>query len=212
MFFDFYTYPILTFGIPLASIIAINYHKDTSYTLKKALKLMGLCMLTWFLGYVLIWAGKILLSTAILGADEFTEVLKSVGFRLSMSYDIYDVSSLWYVALILCLKNFYYVPMIVLLVIWLIAFIFFRKKLSQLLKALVYILIGILPFIWLGIAANATYIHHWFQNRMIGLSFFCLILGLLFCLDFQKIESAVNRIKELLVRRFFRNESKNTKN
>ncbi|MGN1054780.1 MAG: hypothetical protein ACI4P1_05830 [Erysipelotrichaceae bacterium] len=52
-YFDFLTYPIISFGIPMITYLLMNRKK-----IKDSLMDIGLCFLFWGAGYVGMWAGK----------------------------------------------------------------------------------------------------------------------------------------------------------
>jgi len=147
-------------------------------------------LLTWFLGYVLMLAGKAFLSAIILGPDEIAALSDSLKFRLSMSYDKYSASTLWYIAIAKSLFTFFYTPLVIFTAICGVLYIFYGKKIKQLGFVLVFSSIAVLPLIWLGIGAQPTYIHYWFQGRTLGLSFFSFVLAWLLTIDMNKIHQS----------------------
>lgn len=165
-YFDFLTYPLLTFGVPVIFLISLNEQnfKDNFILLVK-------CAIFWSLGYVLMWAGKWILGSIVTGTNVLKQAKDAIKFRTSSSLEGKEFSYFQVVILNLCSGIF--VPMI------LAAFAIFicntKRGLTIQRKNLIFIVCALMPFVWYAIAKNHSFIHSLFTYRILGITVFAIL-------------------------------------
>lgn len=173
MYFDFYTTPIITFGLPLIYLNLLYVKQNEVLSLKQTAKDAVL----WMIGYGGMWISKLVLTTLFTDINGirngFLSFFQRVGIQkvesLSECYDA--VGALKSVALVSTGwpdKAGIKVAGAVLAVVVLFAVIQFIRS-HQPLKALkdhvLFLVIACLPILWFVAAAQPTYIHAYFQYR-----------------------------------------------
>lgn len=200
MFFDFYTYPYLTLGYPLAAIVFYTIIKKEKTTFE-LFKISLMCIFTWTLGYLLTWGANILLSGLIFGAEELQITRSVVDRRLSNNGESINtyvpVISFFvhaYKSIVSMIKEMLQPPngyiYTLFLICWVGVFSFYKKKhffdnrYLSLLALVAYI------FIWFGIAPSPAL---YFQYKGVALYIFLLTYLLLNSIDYIKISKKMCR-------------------
>lgn len=169
-YFDFLTYPIATFGIPMLMLLLLQ----RSEKLEKKLVNIAKCGLFWCIGFGGLWVCKWALCYIVCGYN-LSQIFSIVAERTSMS----EVPSVLYVEF----KNFaeFFKTLATFFVL---AFVtgrnFFKKRSASALESaqyraiFPYLLVSSAPFVWFAFAANHSNNHYWFTNKalwttMVGL-------------------------------------------
>lgn len=176
-FFDFYTTPVLTFGLPMIYLYLLYNRDHTAVSLKK---IIGNALI-WLAGYVLMWLAKLLLTTAFTPVNALDQGFGSFAGRIGIE----KVSGL----------EAYYNPMagiravaaslysdregklillaaVVLFCLFvLIRLLKIKPSANALFSHTGLLFLAALPVLWFAIAAQPTANHHWFQYRGIAASF-----------------------------------------
>lgn len=164
-FADLLTTPLLTLCFPLILYICLNAPKCAKAAARDVL-CMSVC---WAVGYVGMWAGKWVLATLLTDMNVIRDALSTVMFRTSqmdgrgkaISYmDILrrnwsrlEKSPVWGASLLVMLAG-------ILTAGW-------QRKLKQLLpRVCCFGLVILLPFLWMRLAGNHSYIHLHFVSRV----------------------------------------------
>ena len=180
-FFDFYTTPIVTFGIPV--LIYLVATRETQKPIWIALK----TFFAWIYGYVMMWFMKLLLvtmftdingfqdgfhrfaeRTGILAAPGSQDSYSAVGALKAVCHTVFQEVAVRYVFIVVSI-----------MALTCIAVIWIKQKSAGFLHACPLLLVGILPLVWFMVAAEATSIHAWFQYRSVAVSFMVLFLLIL---------------------------------
>lgn len=157
VFFDFLTVPIITLCFPL-----------TIYCLMQrdfiCLRNVLILILFWLLGYGGLWMTKWLLATLITGQNFFTDAFNSIfirtyGEEITLTYSK-GIGIIYYIVL------FSYTCLI-----WK-----YRYKKPFLYKYFYFLIISLLPGVWLMVLRGHTLHHFWFTYRTFYASFFALII------------------------------------
>lgn len=186
-YFDFYTAPLLTLGLPLCFLLYL-YQTDVTQVQEKksALKIILLASISWFLGYGAMWLIKLRLISVFMPYNGFQVGFESFIWRVGVIKDENFMES--YNALLANAKAFAALVStttlgIIIATIIAISTIFFIIKLAQkkLLKRWMqsswpFFLVALFPLIWFSIAAQPTSIHYWFQYRPLGITVFCILV------------------------------------
>lgn len=174
-YFDFYTTPLLTFGLPLLALsICQCYTEDppkAKTLLLQMLKLFGV----WFCAYVLMWIAKLSLSTLFTSENAFASAWGSAAVRLGIekSPDLlfrYDKLA----AILSAFKHLFDRPMFLLFLIVCTAaavvLALFRTNRASYARGAVMLLIAAFPVLWTLVATQPMYMHAHFQYRILAIT------------------------------------------
>lgn len=188
-YFDFYTAPLLTYGLPLCYILLLKQSDQRIVGKNKYnLKVIVICALSWFIGYVGMWALKLLLITIYTPWNGVNLGFAAFSWRVGIekdpnameSYSILHANLKAMAALIgteslgVLLASGFGISS---------AFLVFKLAKKNLLvawfkKSGVFLAIACFPIIWFSVAAQPTFMHYWFQYRPLGISVFCVLISL----------------------------------
>ena len=166
-YFDLLTTPLLTLGIPLAVMLSLQ--PDGAFSLKKGWVETAMLVLLWGLGFALTFASKWALATLVLGQNIFADAYEVSLYRMEA-----DEFTRWdAVVKNLGMLNWWMIAIVavVLLVINLI-----RNQKYNFKSALLFLLIGLIPYVWYFILSNHSYLHWWFTYRLQAVTVVCLLL------------------------------------
>lgn len=173
-YFDFYTTPVITLGAPLLFLLASQrLLKDTDHRWNVFLG----CALYWLIGYGATWLIRLALVSIAMREDIFTLALNKLfvwtGIEQSSQYSDHSLFS----AMRSNIMGILNVPNVLMYFasVVAIAVLFIKRGLQHRLQRpkFVYLLIAILPVVWLAVSYKAASVHYWFQFR----SLFLLIFG-----------------------------------
>lgn len=168
-FFDLLTAPLLTLGLPLAVMMSLK-DDDTFRVKDNLVEIIKLAVL-WGLGFALTFLAKWALASLILGIDVFADAYDSSVYRLGVEdFTRWDAVHRNF--------NMLNLPMICIGIASVVVLQLTRKRQFNYKKALVYIVIGLSPYIWYFILSNHSYYHFWFTYRIQAIAVVCLFLFL----------------------------------
>nr|WP_300304491.1 hypothetical protein [uncultured Anaerostipes sp.] len=180
-YFDFLTYPTVTFGVPIAFYIFLR----RNVSLEEKLSLILKNGISWCAGYAGMWFSKWILASIIIGKNEILSALDSVSVRSSNSYD----GGTETFSLLSCelsnFTNFIKTPVTLAIIVFSGYIIIKYIKKSYLSTGeiqrilLPYEFIALIPIIWYAFAANHSMIHSWFTNKAVVITLISLLLGLI---------------------------------
>jgi len=169
VYFDMLTFPLVTFGVPMAFLLSQYVPSMT----KGIRQLMG-SGIAWGMGYASMWCSKWVLGTVITGENIFP--IASIKDRLSRE------TSEGAISLFDVLKRNLNGNRFILLLAFAIfavcvaaALVKNRQPLQRRLRCLPILAVAVLPFIWYVVLANHSYIHFWFTFRVLGISVFAAL-------------------------------------
>lgn len=172
-YFDFLTYPLFTFGIPMVGCLVLS----SSRNMKEKLKFFVGNGFSWGIGYVLMWMGKWMVGSVITGENLWVNALGTVSERASSS-SIGGMTG----RILAVLRNGYIyfnkagAVLALLMLIWLGICIWKCHKRIFAANMWIMILTACLPFVWYLAAANHSYIHYWYTFRALSVSVFSLTM------------------------------------
>lgn len=194
MYFDFYTTPILTFGLPMIYICAICVNHGHEIKAKRILK----NAVGWLTGYVLMWVAKLVLTTLLTDVNAiengFTSFAGRIGIiKVSGLEDRYNpLLALKGIVDMLTAypensgKKVAAVALCVFSLGVLGKFLWNRQPLHTLYRHAAILLIAVFPVIWYAVAAQPTVIHSFFQYRGIAVSLWAVMMYILLTLQKEK--------------------------
>lgn len=183
-YFDFYTAPILTFGLPMLALLLRNQHDPADdFRLRKTTRLVFTAFAAWGAAYLAMWLAKLALTTAFTNENAFIEAFARLRAWVFEPASGGAGASMIPLALFYCAINLVdLVPLILegaLLIGYGIRVIRKRPQKRVWREQLVYLLVALLPLLWIAAAAKPAYDHMYFQYRGLGVTLYAGILFLL---------------------------------
>lgn len=186
-YFDFYTAPLLTAGLPLAFLLVMHQiDNQPGDSMQSLARIILICSVSWFLGYVLMWIIKLLLITITMEYDGLKAGLDSFKWRIGIVKDETYMES--YSVLLANAKALAALVStttigIILASILLLSGTYLFVKLMQkgsvriwLQHSWPFFVLAFIPFVWFSVAAQPTFLHYWFQYRPLGITVFCVLI------------------------------------
>ena len=185
-FFDLLTCPLITFAFPYIAFLLLE-HKNSDITTKKILLEAVKLIAIWFIGFASIWAFKWILASIALGKNIIADALNQVGTR-TVTDGVTTVAQKrgLFVSIGNNLRQFsptmigicclLYVAEIFALFINSIYFKFKFDFKNNILRALPYLFVVALPFIWYMVLFEHSYIHYFFTYRYMCIAAFGIFI------------------------------------
>lgn len=172
-YFDFLTYPLFTFGIPMVACLVLN----REHNLKDRMKFLIKGGLSWSAGYILMWMGKWAVGSAVTGENLWGNALGTVSERASSSSIGGGIGRILAV-----LRNGYIyfneagIIIAFLLLLWIGICIWKYHKRISAADVRILVLTACIPLAWYLAAANHSYVHYWYTFRALSVSVFALAM------------------------------------
>lgn len=172
-YFDFLTYPLATFGIPMLLLLALypdSPVNDFWATVK--------CGLSWAFGYAGMWGSKWLIGSALTGENIIADAKAALFTRSAGAVEEgYTHTGLVFHAIYSNLsagKIFVYLMALIVLC----AAIYACVKRPRIIWGRVLLLCAFMaaPLAWYAVASNHSYVHHFFTYRTLSISVFAAAL------------------------------------
>lgn len=168
-YFDLLTTPLLTLGIPLVIMLSVKSNED--FRFKYNLIEISKIILLWGLGFALTFFTKWALASLILGQNIFADAYEVSLYRMEAEdFTRWDALT----------KNFGMLNLwiIGLAALVLLLFSFINRLKICYKKVVLFLLIGLMPYVWYLLLANHSYVHWWFTYRLQAISVVCMLLML----------------------------------
>lgn len=186
-FFDFYTTPPITWAFPLLVLLAFE-----SYSAREKWEMTAKTCAAWLSGWLTMWLAKLTLTSLFTDENAFAPAIAAVKRRIGvekyvgLEYTYNPVEAIYNCVLTLFhnTKPFFILVMLLCAAIALMAlWKNFRARPSVsfpefVLDRLVFVVIGLVPFLWFSITASPVVIHCFFQYRTIAVSVCAFLLCL----------------------------------
>ena len=175
MFLDFYTTPIITFGLPATYLYLIQVKNGRALKVKNILGYF----VAWFAGYLLMWLSKLVLTSLLTDQNAIQNGLGSL--MMWLGADGYALSNGAYRpglalkqvarALLQDQDGILFFLMLAIAALGFMAIKLLRGKasLGMLLRNWPLLLLASMPIIWFMVSAEPTTVHYWFQYRSVVL-------------------------------------------
>lgn len=177
MYFDFYTTPIITFGLPMTYLYVLRNTEGQATTLKT----IGRNAAAWSAGYGGMWLAKLTLTSLLTDADGLGKGFASFAGRIGIEKtteleSYYDpIMALRTVAASLYSdqqgKIILFGAAALVCLILAVKFLRSRLPIRALTNHCLLLVLAALPILWFMAAAQPTANHHWFQYRGIAVTF-----------------------------------------
>lgn len=192
MYIDFYTVPLITLGFPLVYLCAMERRDGEVLSWKRIGKDIGL----WFGGYVLMWLAKLGLTTALTSVNALENGLASLMGRLGVTqtpgleeYYSLELAMERLQAAIFCDPEGKVIFLgAVAIVAAVVMARMVRGKTSGVKELLPLLVIAALPFAWFLATVQPIVLHHYFQYRIIALTYWAAGVVVYFLLWGKKAE------------------------
>ena len=186
MFLDFYSTPLVTFGLPAIYLYLLQSKQGCSQKVKD----IAQNFLVWLAGYALMWLSKLVLTSVLTEHNGIQNGLGSLlmwlgadGFALTNgAYN--PITALTQVAKAFFQDRdgvlFFGILLAAVLAVFGVKAV--KKKVCwcALTRNWQLLLIAALPILWFAVAAEPTTVHYWFQYRSIAVTFWALSVFVLF--------------------------------
>lgn len=170
-YMDLLTYPLITLGLPLVLLLPL----DEGASWKKRLLRMTESSFIWAVGYAVMWMGKWLCALLLGGINIFEDVFSEILFRVSMTGEQEEAINIGMVLE----RNFgvlLKVPYLLMVLLFIIGVFILKKRdagkgnSKRLLDALPWVLIMLMPVVWLVVLSNHSWVHYWFTYRELAVT------------------------------------------
>jgi hypothetical protein len=187
-YFDLLTAPLLTLGLPM--LIWVSMNKEEGNLKKDVIsgiqQLVGFGLL-WSTGYLGAWVFKVLITIPFADFDIFADVKNQFLLR-SGSEGINRMSAIE--------ANFNFLPLvfinIILLIFLIFSILFFKKR--GISRAILFLAVAVVPYIWFYITANHSIFHNWFTYRIQAIAVSGVFMAVISLVDWQRFSERWNRI------------------
>lgn len=186
VFFDFLDNPIITLGLPLATLSFLNRNKVAGMHLPSWLGLFIVLCGCWVLGYAATWIVKWILSSVVTGENCVAAALMQVQYR-SGTESAPSEGGAGFSRMGVMLKNLHVLLpsikvslCICLLTVLIVCYLFCRFQISYPTRWLFpAMLVFLLPYIWYLGVSNHSFVHYWFsyRNQLVSISVVFLLFG-----------------------------------
>lgn len=169
-YFDLLTTPLLTLGIPMAVMLSLK--REDEFQFKDSIIEISKLTLLWGGGFALTFLTKWALASLILGQNIFADAYEVSLYRMEAEeftrWDAvtknFDMLDLWMIG----------IATVVLLLLSIIK----RLKINHK-RVVLFLIIGLMPYVWYLLLANHSYVHWWFTYRLQAITVVCLLY--MFC-------------------------------
>lgn len=178
-YFDLLTAPLLTLGLPLLLWISL-YDEENQQNLLHGIRAIAILSLLWLVGYAGSWAMKWIISYPFTEFNIFTDVQAQLMLRAG-TVDNSRFSALHANSRFLSMvfiNLFLIIPLI-------LSFFYFNRRCVK--KAVLYLMVAALPYLWFFTAADHSYYHNWYTYRIQAISVSGVMLAFISLVAWEKI-------------------------
>lgn len=169
-YFDFLTYPIVTYGMPLITYLLAN--KKNLIESVKEVVLFGLC---WIFGYGGMWFSKWLVATALTNSNVIGDAINSTMLRTGIN-DNYSEDLSFRFAMVNAWASFKDAPMTFLFILAMVIIIIYALinknkpviNKDYLIDVLPFIVVGLSSYVWAFVARNHFVTHQFLEYRTLA--------------------------------------------
>ncbi len=181
-YFDFLTYPIATLGMPLITMLVLEISKQ-KLKISDGIKAVCGSSFNWGAGYVLFWALKWIVGSMLTGTSIIADAFGQIGNRVSSQVDGETITRFGALIRIINVSfaKWPYILMIAIVMIFVAASagvkfgngVSNRDDIIPMLCSMA--IVAIIPFIWIIVTANHSYIHPRLVYRSMGVTLYAVL-------------------------------------
>ena len=168
VYFDLLTYPVVTLGVSLITMLLVN---------KKSIKDVILCSLSWTLGYLGMWLGKWAIASLLTNTNVIEDAINSITIR-SSNLDNSGISVSFIDVMNIFKESIHDTPMVVLgiLSIAIIALYMIINKYKPVINKEYFVsivpfaVVMIIPYAWAFVIRNHFVTHQFLEYRTMAIS------------------------------------------
>lgn len=186
-FLDLLTYPLVSLGLPLVVWMILHDEEDWKYQLRW---IIGFSLI-WGLGFGFFWAAKWIITSLIMQENYVGEAIQEITKRTSNEGKLGETLSLKEVLE----KNFkvfdnpaysnlFYATVFGGILFTIKKHIPYRNFLKKLMP---YMLISLMPVVWICLTANHSSIHYWFTSRTVAIFVFAWLTFIMSLYKHKKV-------------------------
>lgn len=192
-YFDLLTYPMLTLILPLVVVLAMQ--NDKNRKLVASLVSLVKCGVAWGVGFLGMWFGKWCIASLLTGADYISQSLSQIATRTSATTSAGEQVAITE-GLKRSLETLLTPPVLFGLGLAAVLCIVLAVKKQKQVKFsfagyVPFILLSLVPIVWLLITCNHSTVHFWFAYRNLAAVVFALFVGILVSIQTPALASAI---------------------
>lgn len=187
-YFDFLTYPLVTLAYPLCVCLYLGKDK-----LLQGVKKLIIYSVEWVIGYGGMWAAKWVLSDLLTGSTTIKDALLTVFTRTQSAENFSRLGGFFGVVAknLQVYSNWAYLLLFLVIVIYVFIKLLkcgIKKVLWKIPMGICFFLIAVYPFVWYFVLQNHSEQHWQFTCRILSITVFAGITGLLRIIEKDKID------------------------
>ena len=198
MYFDFYTNPLVTFGLPMIYLYLLKGRYDNCYSLKR----VGKDALAWLCGYVFMWLAKLILTSLFTSENAIVVGLMSFLFRIRINdtprfdegYGPLDAVRKVFHAVRGDVDGGHILGIVTVMMVLVFVFLFIKNKkpIHSLADHKELLVIALMPVAWISVASQPVVIHYYCQYRVISVAFWAILCYLYLSVSEKKCKISSN--------------------
>ena len=178
-YFDFFTAPLLTLGVPLIYLMLLQCSQYWRESLRKNIVSLAITSITWGGGYFGCWGMKWILAGPILKRNVIQDGISAMVRRTVTTYHTsvgFDTGSLRAIAMNLFAIlppgitgadwKWFFAVILIAAIVLLTIFVKFHADKQDLKAAIPFVIVAFYPFIWFAVVSQHTSIHYVFTYRI----------------------------------------------
>lgn len=182
-FFDLLTYPLITLGIPLVTVILYTNMYQVHSPNQNLVTVLWLST-NWAIGYAVTWVSKWCLATLILRKNIIKNALNQVIFRAGANSSAEPINidnpkishSLMYKDNFdLLFNNIFLKLLLFALIIWILSTIFMPPTIEKIKQFYPILIVSLFPYIWFYVLSNHSQVHFWMTYRIQAITVFAVL-------------------------------------
>ncbi|HBK27526.1 MAG TPA: hypothetical protein DDY92_03050 [Dialister sp.] len=188
-FFDFLTYPLISYGIPMALLLILANQGNCLCQKFDGIVISIKGGIAWGFGYCGMYMGKWIISWLLTGYNTFLEASRQASYRMSIS-TVGGEGNVSFHAWNVIVKNLAVLakdPIFIfsMILCFLCLYLILKKKGTITNKSNISLqyalgLVSISPLVWYSVLTNHSYVHSWFTFRELSIFIFsigCLLVS-----------------------------------
>ena len=193
-FYDLLTVPLITLGIPLIIVLLLE-SKDNDLSFKHLFIYMFKFSIAWGMAYATIFISKWIIATIIVDKNAFITAVNQLVFRIGGSEEIpVTPAEALRNNLMYLFNNSYLAIAFILIIVYLIGLILFRKSKINFPIITILLIISLFPYVWYIVFSGHSSMHCWFTYRAQMVTIFAINSILIETIDLNKTKKDLNII------------------